>query len=60
MHRTMRELMAVGFRDRNPGWTDAEERRAVADASFMPPPDELSLFVNRLEATGAPYMVTAR
>jgi hypothetical protein len=26
--------------------------------SFMPAPDELSLFVERLEAIGAPYMVT--
>jgi len=25
---------------------------------FMQPPDELSLFVNRLNRLGAPYMVT--
>jgi Rv0078B-related antitoxin len=31
MNRTVRELMAVGFRDRHPAWTEAEVRRAVAD-----------------------------
>ena len=31
MNRTMRELMAVGFRDRNPEWTEEQIRRAVAD-----------------------------
>jgi hypothetical protein len=31
MNRMMRELMARGFRQRNPGWSDAEIARAVAD-----------------------------
>lgn len=31
MNRNMRALMAVGFRDRNPTWTDTEVQRAVAD-----------------------------
>ncbi len=31
MNRTMRELMAVGFRDRHPEWSEIEVRRAVAD-----------------------------
>jgi hypothetical protein len=31
MNQTMRELMAAGFRDRNPTWTEAEIRRAVAE-----------------------------
>ena len=31
MNRTMRDLMAAGFRDRHPAWTDAQVRRAVAD-----------------------------
>lgn len=31
MNRTMRELMAAGFRDRHPTWSDLEVRRAVAD-----------------------------
>ena len=31
MNRNMRELMAVGFRDRNPGWTEQQVRQAVAD-----------------------------
>ena len=31
MNRNMRKLMAIGFRDRNPGWTEAEVNRAVAD-----------------------------
>jgi hypothetical protein len=31
MNQSMRELMAAGFRDRNPTWTEAEVRRAVAE-----------------------------
>jgi hypothetical protein len=31
MNRSMRELMAAGFRDRHPAWTETEVRRAVAD-----------------------------
>jgi hypothetical protein len=31
MNHTMRGLMAAGFRDRHPDWTEAEVRRAVAD-----------------------------
>lgn len=31
MNRTMRELMAAGFRDRHPQWSDNQVRRAVAD-----------------------------
>ena len=31
MNRNMRTLMAIGFRDRNPGWTDEQVRHAVAD-----------------------------
>jgi hypothetical protein len=31
MNRSMRTLMAVGFRDRNPTWTEEEVRQAVAD-----------------------------
>lgn len=31
MNRTLRELLAAGFRDRNPTWTEAEVSRAVAD-----------------------------
>ena len=31
MNRTMRELMAVGFRDRHPEWTETQIKRAVAD-----------------------------
>lgn len=31
MNRSMRELMAVGFRDRHPEWTEAQVKRAVAD-----------------------------
>jgi hypothetical protein len=31
MNRSMRELMAVGFRMRQPTWTDAQVKRAVAD-----------------------------
>jgi hypothetical protein len=31
MNHTMRELLAAGFRDRHPAWTDAQIKRAVAD-----------------------------
>ena len=31
MNRSMRTLMAAGFRDRNPTWTDEQVRHAVAD-----------------------------
>lgn len=31
MNRSMRELMAIGFRDRNPDWTESQINRAVAD-----------------------------
>lgn len=31
MNRSMRELMAAGFRMRHPEWTDAEVRKAVAE-----------------------------
>ncbi len=31
MNRTMRALLAAGFRQRHPSWTEAEVRRAVAD-----------------------------
>ena len=31
MNRTMRELMAAGFRDRHPAWTEPQVKRAVAD-----------------------------
>lgn len=31
MNRTMRDLLAVGFRERNPAWTEAQVRYAVAD-----------------------------
>jgi len=31
MNRTMRELMAAGFRARNPDWDEARVARAVAD-----------------------------
>lgn len=31
MNRTMRDLMAAGFRDREPTWSEAQVRRAVAD-----------------------------
>lgn len=30
MNRTMRELMAAGFRDRHPDWSAAQVKRAVA------------------------------
>jgi hypothetical protein len=31
LNRTMRLLLAAGFRDRHPGWTEAQVNRAVAD-----------------------------
>jgi len=31
MNHTMRKLMAAGFRDRHPTWTEPQIRRAVAD-----------------------------
>jgi hypothetical protein len=31
MNRTMRALLAAGFRDRHPTWSEAQVRRAVAD-----------------------------
>ncbi len=31
MNRTMRALLAAGFRQRQPTWSEAEARRAVAD-----------------------------
>lgn len=31
MNRSMRALLAAGFRDRHPKWTDSEINRAVAD-----------------------------
>jgi hypothetical protein len=31
MNRTMRRLMATGFRDRHPEWSDPQVTRAVAD-----------------------------
>lgn len=31
MNRAMRGLLAAGFRDRHPEWTEAEIERAVAD-----------------------------
>ena len=31
MNRSMRELMATGFRDRHPEWTEPQVKRAVAD-----------------------------
>jgi hypothetical protein len=31
MNQSMRELMAAGFRQRNPAWTEAQVKRAVAD-----------------------------
>ena len=31
MNRTMRELLAAGFRERNPSWTEPQVNRAVAD-----------------------------
>lgn len=31
MNRSMRDLMAIGFRDRHPEWTELQVSRAVAD-----------------------------
>ena len=31
MNQSMRELMAAGFRDRNPTWTEDQVQRAVAE-----------------------------
>lgn len=31
MNRTMRELLAAGYRDRQPTWNEAQIKRAVAD-----------------------------
>lgn len=31
MNRSMRELMAAGFRNRHPEWTESQVKRAVAD-----------------------------
>lgn len=31
MNRSMRQLMAAGFRQRHPDWTDSQVSRAVAD-----------------------------
>jgi len=31
MNRSMRQLMATGFRDRHPEWTEPQVTRAVAD-----------------------------
>lgn len=31
MNQTMRELMAAGFRARNPTWTETEIKQAVAE-----------------------------
>lgn len=31
MNQAMRELMAAGFRDRNPTWTEPQVKRAVAE-----------------------------
>lgn len=31
MNRTMRTLLAIGFRTRHPTWTESQIRRAVAD-----------------------------
>jgi hypothetical protein len=31
MNATMRRLLALGFKNRHPDWTDAQIRRAVAD-----------------------------
>ncbi len=31
MNQTMRSLLAAGFRNRHPTWTEAEVRHAVAD-----------------------------
>jgi hypothetical protein len=37
MNRTMRTLLAAGFRDRHPAWTEAEVRHAVADRILHAP-----------------------
>jgi hypothetical protein len=34
MNRSMRTLMAIGFRDRNPSWTNEQVRHAVTDRIF--------------------------
>lgn len=31
MNRSMRHLMAIGFRERHPEWTEAQVKRAVGD-----------------------------
>jgi hypothetical protein len=31
MNRSMRDLMATGFRDRHPEWTESQIKHAVAD-----------------------------
>jgi hypothetical protein len=31
MNRTMRALLGAGFRQRQPGWTETQVQRAVAD-----------------------------
>jgi hypothetical protein len=31
MNRTMRDLLASGFRDRHPDWTEPQVKRAVAE-----------------------------
>jgi hypothetical protein len=31
MNQAMRELMAAGFRDRHPGWSEQQVRAAVAE-----------------------------
>ena len=31
MNRTMRELLAAGFRERQPSWTNAQVKRAVIE-----------------------------
>ena len=31
MNRTARELLAAGFRQRHPAWTEVQVKRAVAD-----------------------------
>jgi len=37
MNRTMRELMAAGFRQRHPEWSEPQVRRAVADRILHAP-----------------------
>lgn len=34
MNRTMRDLLATGFRDRHPEWAEPQVKRAVADRIF--------------------------